>query len=274
MARRWPVALAARACVGLATFACCAALGSCAVLPGVSKPKNWAGPLAAGGEWNVHLPLRNGVCARGKAGNDEPVDTATFELTQSGELTARSAHGVVAALGGCSCVASGFLDADALVRGAVSVDTDDVASNVKVNYGSAMLYGRALVTTVEHCMSCTLSGMKTGGLGCWRFTHGGEDMQGICDDLARRAATPRPFIGAVSPADAFSPLPYLLRTNYTYLNGVGTCCMTHQHAATLVSIDDSEAVFMTEHGHPLAADACGRLTVLRRKVELADDIPA
>ena len=32
---------------------------------------------------------------------------------------------------------------------------------------------------------------------------------------------------------------------------------THQHAATLVSFDDSEAVFLNAQGHPLAAEACG-----------------
>ena len=77
-----------------------------------------------------------------------------------------------------------------------------------------------------------------------------------------------------SSADMLLPLPYLSRTNYTYANGRGTCCLTHQHAATLVSFDGSEAVFLTAQGHPLAAEACGRLTVLRRADEPAAALTA
>ena len=256
-------------------LACCAALGSCAAPPGEAKPTSWAAPLTAG-EWHVHLPLRSAACARALGAGDGPVDTATFELTPAGELSARSARGAVAALGGCSCVAPGLFDTDTLFSLPEPAGADHVQSNVHVKYGSAALYGDALVTMVDHCLSCELREdtpqTQPAQQGCRRFTYGGENMQTFCEDLAKSAAE-RP-ISVASSADMLSPLPYLSRTNYTYANGRGTCCLTHQHAATLVSFDGSEAVFLTAQGHPLAAEACGRLTVLRRADEPAAALTA
>ena len=210
-ARRAPAPLLARACVGLATLACCAALGSCASPQGEAKPKYWAVPLAAG-EWHVHLPLRSAACARGLSGGNGPVDTATFELTPAGELKAHSVRGSVAAFGGCSLAAPGLFDTDALTLFSrpEPAGVDDVQSNVHVRYGSATLYGGALVTTVDHCLSCKLREdtpqTQLEQQGCRRFTYGGENMQTFCEDLAKSAAA-RP-LNVASTADMFSAVSY------------------------------------------------------------------
>ena len=88
-------------------------------------------------------------------------------------------------------------------------------------------------------------------------------MQTECEDLGRDIAAG--FLdAALAGADAVSPRPYLVRTEYSYAAGRGTCCMTHKHAATLVSFDKDHVAFSTLQGHPLTAEGCGRLTVLRR----------
>jgi hypothetical protein len=238
--------------VGLLSFVPCVASESCAATAYGTTPAS-SSLLSLEGTWKVELPLLGNACLQ-TFGDEtsQPHDTVTFVKATSG-LTARSTYGNVAALGGCSCQTIAFGNSD---RG--SPLPLDAHPELTVTYDIPTVYDGALVGTVEYCVACNLRAQNTPtNLYCGMFTVGGDNMGKYCEDLPfnrQRGARYDPRqVGIKS-------------TSYTYSNGVGTCCMTYQHASVLVSSakNASELVLLTIQDEAHLTTGCGKLTVLHR----------
>ena len=227
----------------------CAASESCATTAyGTTSASSL---LSLEGTWSVELPLLGNACLQTFGSeNPHPQDTVTFVKAASG-FTARSTYGNVAALGGCSCQTIAFGNSD---RG--SPLPLDSRPELAVTYDIPTVYDGALVGTVEYCVACNLRAQNTPtNLYCSMFTVGGANMGKYCEDLP------------INRGARYDPRQVGIKsTSYTYSNGVGTCCMTYQHASVLVSSakNASELVLLTIQDEAHLTTGCGKLTVLHR----------